>query len=102
MVITTLLYSADNRVCVIVDEDQTVFAMLVGEVGVVEEEEVEEGHHLRDKETYIDIVSHLATLVCSYLCVLCPSLALTIVSIEPNPSSSNIPQLLPVVKDAIF
>ena len=56
MVITTLLYSADNRVCVIVDNDQTVFAMLVGEVGVVEEEEAEEGHHLRDKETYIEVI----------------------------------------------
>ena len=73
MVITTLLYSADNRVCVIVDNDQTVFAMLGGEAGVVEEEEVEEGHHLRDKETYIDIVSHLATFVCSYLCFMSKS-----------------------------
>ena len=63
MVITTLLYSADNRVCVIVDNDQSVLAMLVGEVGAVEEEEVEEGHHLRNKETYKDIVRNLAILV---------------------------------------
>ena len=63
MAITTLLYSADNRVSVIVDNDQSVLAMLVGEVEVVEEEEVEEGHRLRDKETYKDIVRNLAILV---------------------------------------
>ena len=40
-----------------------MLAMLVGEVGAVEEEEVEEGHHLRDKETYKDIVRNLAILV---------------------------------------
>ena len=33
-----------------------MLAMLVGEVGEEEEEEEAEGHHLRDKETYTDIV----------------------------------------------
>ena len=36
--------------------------MLVGEVAVEEEEEEEvEGHHLRDKETYTNIVGNLST-----------------------------------------
>ena len=38
-----------------------MLAMLVGEVAVEEEEEEVEGHHLRDKETYTNIVGNLST-----------------------------------------
>ena len=41
--------------------------MLVGEVAVVEEEEVEGHHHLRDKETCTNTVGNLAIFVCSFV-----------------------------------